>query len=73
MALESCSTLSIENHGSHYFFLARGDERGTRDSTVTGALKNWEWGGIMRDALGGPEVRLIPLQLLQFNQTENEE
>lgn len=73
MALESCSTLSIECDESGYFFLAKNKERGSRANSIKEVLEFWEWEGLERDDLDSPEVRLIPLQLLQFNQTENEE
>ena len=68
MALESCSTLSIEcDEYGFFFFLAKNKERGSRDTSIKEVLEFWEWEGLERDALDSPEVRLIPLQLLTFN------
>lgn len=76
MALESCSTLSIEGDDLGYFFLAKDSQRGSRDRSLTIILRDYEWSGIDRDYLDAPEIRLIPIQLLTFNtetETETEE
>lgn len=67
MGLESCDTLSIGSSRPHYLFLAKGFERGPRETCVYDALRGWEWDGLERHDLDSPEIRLIPLQLLQFN------
>lgn len=74
MASESCSTLSVEidyKGNKDCFFLAKGDERGTRCTAISEVLKLWEWDGLGRGDLDTQEVKLIPLSLLKFNNEGN--
>ncbi len=73
MALESCSTLSLEYDERIYFFLARDGQRGSRYRYLVQILTYWEWGGLERHDLDAPEVQLLPIKLLTFNtETETE-